>query len=155
MTQTVSSTQTWLAEHDPLSVVVLPDVVIDAVGFPADSAYAETYWLPVLGPSTLWLLRRMCSWLDLSPDGVEVPHAPLAGELGLGHAGGRNSALIRTLARLVTFDMATITGDELAVRRRVPPLARRHLMRLPPHLAELHAIEVSNAQHAMAGRSCA
>jgi hypothetical protein len=155
MTRTISSAQTWFAEHDPLQVIALPDVVIDAVGFPADSTYAETYWLPILGPSSLWLLRRMCGWLELRPDGVAVPHVPLAGELGLGHAGGRNSALIRTLARLVAFDMATITGEELAVRRRVPPLARRHLLRLPPHLVELHAADVSEAQDALAGRSCA
>lgn len=51
--------QTWLATHDPLRLVPLNDPVIDTVGHQPRSTYAETYWLPVIGPSALWALRRL------------------------------------------------------------------------------------------------
>jgi len=38
--------------------------------------------------------------------------------------------------------MAAVKGETLAVRRSVPPLARRHLARLPFHLAERHRAEI-------------
>jgi hypothetical protein len=42
---------------------------------------------------------------------------------------------------LVLFEIADVRGESLAVRRLMPPLARRHLRRLPDHLAEQHRAE--------------
>jgi hypothetical protein len=138
--------QSWLVEHDPLPIVELTDPVIDKVGFPTDDAYVETYWLPIIGPSALWALRRIGGWLADSPDGFELPHAPFAGELGLGQPNGRHSPMIRTLARLVLFEMASVApSDALAVRRFAPPVPRRLAVRLPSHLAARHDAELQTA----------
>ena len=143
MPRTPADVQTWLATHDPLRIVPLIDPVIETVGHQPRSTYAETYWLPVIGPSALWALRRLSVWADADPTGVEVALADLAHELGLGGGTGRNAPMIRTLARLVVFQMAQIdeSRDALAVLRLVPPLAQRHLRRLPDHLVERHRAE--------------
>jgi hypothetical protein len=54
----------------------------------------------------------------------------LAVSLGLGENLGRNSAMSRTLARLVGFDGARRQGDILAVRLALPDLTERRLSRL-------------------------
>jgi hypothetical protein len=126
----------WLADHDPLAVVPLVDPVVELVGHDPRSSFAETFWTPVLGPASVILLRRLADYLDDSPDGFPLPLGPAAATIGLGHSGGCNGRLIHTLERLVTFGMAKPCGDELAVRRMLPPLARRHIARLPGHLAE-------------------
>jgi hypothetical protein len=76
----------------------------------------------VLGPSALWTLRWVAAWLDAHPDGFPVPLAPLTGELGFGGGTLPNVPLIRTLTRLVVFDMAAILGDALAGRWPSPRL---------------------------------
>ena len=56
-----------------------------------------------------------------------------------GHKGGRHSPFVRALSRCVQFDLAQPQGDDaLAVRRKVPPLNRRQLARLPQALQESH-----------------
>jgi hypothetical protein len=140
MPKTTVDAQRWIAAHDSLRIILLTDPVIERVGYEPRSTYAETYWLPVVGPSALWALRRLSAWAEAHPDGVEVPLADLARELGLGGGTGRNSPMVRTLARLVVFQVAQIdeSRDALAVLRMLPPLARRHLRRLPDHLVERH-----------------
>ena len=147
MPRTPGDVQTWLATHDPMRIVPLIDPVIESVGHETRSTYAETYWLPVIGPSALWALRRLSAWVEADPTGVEVALPDLAHELGLGGGTGRNAPLVRTLARLVVFQLAAIdeSRDAVAVLRLVPPLARRHLQRLPDHLAERHQIELETA----------
>jgi hypothetical protein len=116
-----------------------PDDVIDALGFDPRSAYVETYWLGILGPSTTWLMRRLVAGLDGSPEGFELPLAETARQLGLGDRGGRHSPFLRAMARTIQFDLAQAQGEGiLAVRRRVPPLSRRQVMRLSPALQEAH-----------------
>lgn len=147
MPRFIPDVQTWLADRDPLRIVPLIDSVIESVGHDPRSIYAETYWLPVIGPSALWALRRLSAWADADAAGVDVALPDLAHELGLGGGTGRNSPVIRTLARLVVFELARIDGcnDALAVLRAVPPLARRHLLRLPAHLVERHQAELQLA----------
>jgi hypothetical protein len=45
---------------------------------------------------------------------------------------------MRSLNRCVLFGVSQPTEGGLAVRRRVPPVATRHLMRMPPHLRQAH-----------------
>lgn len=124
---------------DVLSIRPWPDPVIDAVGVDPRHDYVEQFWLGVLGPSTTWLLRRLAAGLEAAPDGFDVVLADMARELGLGHMGGRHSPFLRALGRLCTFGLAQAGGEGvLAVRRRVPPLSRRHLARLPEHLQRAH-----------------
>ena len=63
---TASDAQAWIARTDPIPVSRLDDPVVEAIGHDADSDYAETYWLPVIGPSALWALRRLSAWVPVS-----------------------------------------------------------------------------------------
>src|SRR4051812_37946534 len=112
---TPSEAQAWIAATDPLTVVMLDDSVIEALGYDAESDYAETYWLPVIGPTALWALRRLTRWLREAPTGYPLVLAPFARELGLGDGVGRTSPVVRSIARLVTFGLAEIRGGQLMV----------------------------------------
>ena len=148
---TASDTQTWLAEADPLPVALFDDPIVEALGYEPESDYVETYWLPVIGPTALWALRRLTRWLEAAPEGYPLAFAPFARELGLGDGVGRSSPVVRSLARLVSFGLADINGGQLMVRRKLPPLARRHVERLPGHLAAEHkaAVEAHAPQRAI------
>ena len=121
-----------------VSVRPWPDDVIDTLGFDPRSAYVERFWLGVLGPSTTWLLRRMAAAFDRSPAGFELPLALTAREIGLGDKGGRHSPFMRALWRCRQFDLARVDRDGLEVRRRMPPLNRRQLVRLPEETQAAH-----------------
>ena len=116
-----------------------PDGVIDALGHDPRSAYVERFWLGILGPSTTWLLRLLATRLDVSPEGFDLDLASTAQALGLGSRGGRHSPFMRALSRCCQFDVAEARADgTLAVRRKLPPLSRRQVLRLPPELAAAH-----------------
>jgi hypothetical protein len=129
-----------------LHLVPWPDPVIDTLGHDPRSWYVEHFWLPVVGPTATWLLRRMVSRFDAAPDGFDLDLDDTARGLGLGGREGRHSPFQRALARCVSFHLARPHGQgALAVRRRMPPLPRRHLDRLPATLQKVHA-EWSEAQ---------
>lgn len=123
---------------ETLTVRPWPDPVIDKLGHDPRSTYVERFWLGVLGPSTTWLLRRVATGLEAEPSGFELPLAETARALGLGGE-GRNSPFVRALARCCQFDVAQPAGEGvLNVRRRLPPLNRRQLVRLPEGLQAEH-----------------
>ena len=129
---------------DTPSVTILPvrpwpDSVIDALGHDPRSAYVERFWLGILGPSTTWLLRYMANRLDAAPEGFDLDLASTAQALGLGSKGGRHSPFMRALSRCCQFDVAEARSDgTLAVRRKLPPLTRRQVLRLSPELIAAH-----------------
>jgi hypothetical protein len=132
-------------ENQPAGIEVIrvvgwPDPVIDRLGYDPRSLYVETFWLGILGPTCTWLMRRFAAGLDDDPDGFDLALADTARALGLGDRLGRQSPFRRALARCVAFSMAQQQGPTtLAVRRRIPPLPRRHLDRLPASLQASHA----------------
>jgi hypothetical protein len=128
---------------DQLAVEPWPDPVIDEIGHDPRSQYAELYWLPVLGPSTTWLLRRFASYLDDEPHGVRLQIEDLARRLGIGERTGPNGPFARSIKRCVDFQMAQWQGSTLAVRTHLPPLARRHLRRLPESLQAEHGLSAT------------
>lgn len=122
-----------------LTVQTWPDVVIDAVGHDVRSAYVEQFWLGVLGPSSTWLLRRLVSGLDDEPDGFELDLALTATQLGLGNRSGRHSPFFRSIERCCRFGAAQLLHERtLRVRRKLPPLTRLQLARLPDAQQEVH-----------------
>jgi hypothetical protein len=127
-----------LLDAEVVAVRPWPDPVIDAIGFDPRSSYVERFWLGILGPSTTWLLRRIAAALDRCPEGFELPLALTARELGLGDKSGRHSPFMRALWRCHQFDMARCAGDGFEVRRRLPPLNRRQLARLPEPIQQQH-----------------
>ena len=137
----MDATPTTTTVPTKLTIRAWSDSVIEARGFSPTSAYVEWAWLPILGPSTTWAYRRLASGLDQSPDGYDIDIAELGHSLGLGSGAGRSSSIFRTTARLVTFGLARWEGNAttLAVLRKAPPLASRHLRRLSPRLQHVHS----------------
>jgi hypothetical protein len=126
----------------PTTVTVRPwpDPIVDTLGYDPRSRYVETFWLPSLGPTALLLLRHLADRFDRNPDGIELTVADTSHALGLGARDGSTSPIVRTLDRLTQFDLACrdLHGD-IAVRRNVPPVNRRHLKRLPAELQAAHS----------------
>lgn len=122
-----------------IQVTAWPDPVLDNLGHDPRSPYVERFWLPILGPSCLLLIRRLANELDRRPDGFRLNTAQWAPALGLGMKGGRNGPMWRSLERACRFGAAQRNGDRLAVRRRLPPLTVRQIDRLPDDLADDHA----------------
>jgi hypothetical protein len=114
------------------------DPVVEAAGHHVRSVYVETFWLPTLGPSATWVLRRLACWLEAATAPVSVELGDLAVELGLGGGVGRSSPIVRTLARLSQFQAAGPAGDAYAVRRFLAPLPVRLANQLPDRLAAAH-----------------
>jgi hypothetical protein len=130
------------AEAQPaprLAIEPWPDPVIDRLGHDPRSAYVERFWLSILGPSTVVLLRRLAVELDQHPEGVSLDLAETAASIGVGMKGGRQSAFMRTVDRVCRFGGARWQGpDQLGVRRKLPPLTRGQLVRLSPGLQRQH-----------------
>jgi len=124
-----------------LMVVPWDDPVVDAVGYDVRSQYVELFWLNVLGPTATWILRRLVQGFDRWPLGYELDLAEISGAMGLGYAAGATGKpFMRALQRCVMFGAAQpVPGDALAVRRRMPPVAARHLQRMPDALRAVHA----------------
>jgi hypothetical protein len=142
--------------HDPLpveparpatDVIPLPscvritpwdDPVVDRRGHDPRSAYVEQFWLSVLGPTATWLLRRLAAGFDDHPDGYDLDVEATARSLGLSVAKGMASPFAKALQRCVMFGVANRLTDSWVVRRRVPSISQRHLLRLPSSLQTEH-----------------
>lgn len=115
------------------------DTVIDRVGHDPRSRYVEQFWLGILGPSTTWLLRLVAHRLDREPDGFDLDVGATARSLGLGAPEGRHSPIHRAVERTIRFGLARPVGhDGLDVRRRIPPLNRGQVARLPDAVQQAH-----------------
>lgn len=126
-------------ESEVLDIRPWPDDVVEKVGFDPRSPYVERFWLSIIGPSATWLMRRLAAGFDANPEGFRLPIGETARAIGLGDKGGPHSPLLRTVNRLILFEIAHASGpDELTVRRKLAPLSRRHTNRLPPALQEAH-----------------
>ena len=131
----------------PLRIQAWPDAVIDRIGHLPTSAYFEWLWLPRIGPSTAWAYRRFTDGLCSQPDGYTIDLDALASWLGLSAGTGNQAPLMRSLRRLVRFNLALQVDDHtLAVRRRVPPLTQPQLRRLHPTLQRAHIRLVNAAE---------
>ena len=93
-----------------LSVEIWADPVIDQLGHDPRSAYVERFWLPIPGPSSVWLLRRIADGLDHNPEGFDLDLVATAQSLGVGMRGGRNAPLLRTVERCCRFGAARMHG---------------------------------------------
>ena len=132
----------------PARITVRPwwDPQLAATGHPSRSEYAERYWLGVVGPSTLLLLRRFARGFDEFPGGFHIDVAETARALGLGRGTGRNAPLQRSIDRACTFGLARRVGPErgagahpvVEVRLHLPHLAPHQLARLPESVRRSH-----------------
>ncbi len=123
-----------------LTVRPWPDAVIDSLGHDPRSPYVERFWLAILGPSATWLLRHLVAGLEAEPAGFELTVDETARALGLGVKPGRHAPIVRTLGRCSQFRMVHLdpSGEVLLVRRKLPPLNRTQVCRLPEGLQVAH-----------------
>ncbi len=124
---------------DVAKILPIVNTETDSRYFDPRSQYAENYWLPILGPSTLWLLRRIADRFDDEPDGFELDLLETSRALGIAGNNGRTNPFYRALGRVVTFRMGhTVDDATLAVRRFIPPLHHGQVRRLPARLRRDH-----------------
>lgn len=122
----------------PAEVVVVPRLVVPCgPTFLATDPYVETVWLPIIGPSATWMLRRLAAWCEFWPDGTLVVLAELSEALGLTWSASPGSKVQHTLHRLIRFGLADWSGV-LAVATSLPPVSDRQLDRLSPGLIRTH-----------------
>jgi len=121
-----------------LDVEVWIDPVIDQLGHDPHSAYVEQYWLPIVGPSSILLIRKLATNLNANPTGFSFSAAQWAVELGVGSRGGTNGTFWRSIERICRFGAARRQGQLLLVRRKLSPLTSRQVSRLPPELRRSH-----------------
>jgi len=140
--------RTFIIEGPQIRIVPWLDVVVDRVGIDPRSSYAEHFWLGLLGPSSLWLLRRFAAELDQRGDGVDIDAGEFARSLGLSASTGKNSPVMRTLTRLCQFNLARAHDvATLEVRRRIPPLTRAQVSRLNEHSQLEHELWLRSQLH--------
>lgn len=139
-----------------LHVVPWADPFLDRVGVDLRSGYVERFWLPVLGPSATWLLRRLADGLDRAPEGFDVDVGVLAACLGIGGPDSRHAPISRALRRCARFGLVRPMGDDvLAVRRCAGPLPAQSLARLPAPLRAAHPYGVPSAPRSVSPATAA
>ncbi len=122
-----------------IRVTAWDDPLVEQLGHDPRSPYVEQFWLPVLGPSTTFLLRHLAARLDQEPEGFDLAVDDTARLLGLGSRSGLGSPFVRALARTGQFRHSRPAGpDALAVRRKLPALSRPQIARLPVALRDAH-----------------
>jgi hypothetical protein len=114
------------------------DPIVDRRGHDPRSTYVELFWLGTLGPTATWLLRRLVAGLDDHPDGYPLDLAATARSMGLSFNRGPASPFGRAFSRCVMFGAAHEHASGYAVRRRLPEIARRHLLRMPEEVQIAH-----------------
>jgi len=123
------------------SIVIIRWDDHDLIGCGHDlrSDYVERFWLGVLGPATVLMLRRFARGFAERPDGFRVHPVDTAAALGLGRGTGKSSIIARTIDRACQFGAARIEGpDQLAVRSMLASLTDRQLARLPEPVRRAH-----------------
>lgn len=123
----------------PLLRLIWEPTADTSAGFDPRACYTERFWVPVLGPTGAWLVRRFADALDAEPEGCTVDLAEMAAGLGLGWSASTHSPLRRALVRCVQHDVLRWSGEGLlSVPRRLPFVPRRLLLRLPLGLQAEH-----------------
>lgn len=137
-TTAAQASSTSPAPLDNFGVVPWLDTRTGETGHDPRSAYVETFWLPLLGPSTTLLIRRLADEFDASPEGFEIDCRAISRDIGLGPRMDRNGAFARTLERCCKFNMMQVDGPLLHVRRQIPRLGHRQIGKLSSRLQILH-----------------
>ncbi|MGH9138905.1 MAG: hypothetical protein ACRD0G_17985 [Acidimicrobiales bacterium] len=128
------------APAEALRVEAWADPVLDQLGHDPRSLYCERFWLPLIGPSAMCFARQLADGLEAAPTGFSLSTEEAARGLGLGAKGGRRSPFQRTIRRLAQFRIVHFDErtEVLLTRRRLPPVTRTQLSKLPSPLRTAH-----------------
>lgn len=129
-------------EEAIIHIVPWEDALVEEHGYTIDDPYIEMFWLPILGPTATWLIRRLAGGLQQQPEGYMVDMTDLARGIGVNYTPGRHNPFARGLSRCTMFGAAQQIAVQphrtIAVRRVLPQLPARHLSRLPHPLRIAH-----------------
>lgn len=128
----------WPPAQQHVTISPWIDPIVDRRGHDPRSTYVERFWLGTLGPTATWLMRRLVAGFDDHPGGYPLDLAATAQSLGLSYARGQASPFAKAFGRCIMFGLAHQRADGYAVRRRIPEVARRHLLRLPDEVQMEH-----------------
>jgi hypothetical protein len=120
-----------------MQVIAVRNPAVEATGHRPGSPYVEHVYVSHLGPTATWLWQRLARVATAAPSTI-IDMADLAASLGLGTNLGPNSAMSRTLNRLVLFDGGRRSGSTFAVRLALPDLPPNRLARLPVSVRVAH-----------------
>jgi hypothetical protein len=133
-----------------------PNRMVRGSGVTPTDPYLEWCWLPVVGPSTVALVRHVA---DLTAESGEarLPLNDLSRLLGLGAADvpSRNNKLVRTLTRAEQFGLAFtslgVPGEQVTfgIHSHVALIPARLLDRLPEVARQRHVAAVEAANEAL------
>ena len=136
-------TPTTSITDEYIDVMAWNDPLVDKSGYPIGDPYVEMFWLPVLGPTATWLLRRLASGLEHDPAGYTVEVDELARAIGVAYNRGKHNPFARGLHRCIMFGVAQHIADiprtAISVRTILPSLPHRHVTRLPHPLQIAHS----------------
>lgn len=101
--------------------------------------YVERFWLGVVGPSVVFLVRRLARGLEEHPHGFTVSLPDTARAIGLSPGLSRSAPISKTIERACMFGLMRRDGDDgIEVRTQLPPLNARQLRRLPLAVRNSH-----------------
>jgi hypothetical protein len=101
-----------------------------------------------MGPSALWIQRRIVMGFAEFPGGYEMDTQEIALAVGLSFTQGANCPFTRALRRCQWFGAAQSVNGGLAVRIKLPPVSRRQIQRFPVSLKQsLAAWPVESTDH--------
>ncbi len=123
---------TFVAWHPPT----------DGPTFGCRSDYVEQCWTPLLGPSSVLLLRLLATMVTDTP--VRLSLHELARRIGVADSVAR-----RTLLRLKQFRHLTLLDDgSVAVRTELPALAPGQAKRIPATAEAMHHCHLARTEAA-------
>jgi len=125
--------------YDELQVIIWKDPLNRETGYSPRSEYVETFWLPIIGPTTLLLLRKLSLQIEREPEGFQLLPLDWIHSLGLAPRGGRHGPLWKSLDRACRFRLAQMVKDKYYIKQKFPMLNVTQISRLPEKLQTFHA----------------
>lgn len=137
----------WILDEQTDRLRLRPGPPVAATLVDPFDSYVEMFWLPILGPSATWMLRRFHMGLRSQPDGFAIGLVELGQQLGLGTSVAANSSTVRTLDRLIGFNVVTRVQDNRGSYVEVPSgirmLSDRQVAGLTPVLQAAHPTRIA------------
>jgi hypothetical protein len=136
-----------------------PNRMVRGSGITPTDPYLEWCWLPVVGPSTVALVRHVAEPTSTGGE-ARIPLADLGRLLGLGAVDvpSRNNKLVRTLARAEQFGLAFtslgVRGEQVTfgIHEQLALVPAWLLERLPEVAKQRHVAAVAAANEALTAR---
>jgi hypothetical protein len=133
-----------------------PNRMVRGSGITPTDPYLEWCWLPVVGPSTVALVRHVAELTATSGE-ARIPVADLSRLLGLGRVvdpSARNNKLVRTIVRAEQFGLGFTClgvpqGAAFGIHDHVALVPARLLERLPEAAWQRHVAAVESANEAL------